>query len=421
MGAEFTIEGTAFDTLGYDATYGQVLDLALEDATGLDAPRVVYSVVATSDGAPAVTLSPSTGIPTTPTGTVTATMPGSGTHSYRIQCQINSGRDSTGRTNRAYTKERLVALRSTELELRKLVPGETTQYSSTGWTEEQNRSVDAIETSIAAIGGVGDVEATADTLALRGSGAQLKAAWAEIGIGTGPTTGSIRLNQNASAYGYYAGNNLRAFEFSTDDLQIGSHLTDVIVYTKANGSIIFRHDDPATTFFRIMATGPCSASGQVRVSTDGRLRVYVTADAAERTLITSHDVTFEATDKKLAADSLAADVTLLTSFSGPLQRAVEIVAAHFVPAAALTANDTDYAQIDVFAIDGAGAATAYRGSTTRTDGTGNWTAFIPVPLANTNAAPVAAGSHFAYQIIKQGAGVIVPAGVLSVSYRYVVP
>jgi hypothetical protein len=145
MGAEFTISDTEFDTLGYDATHDEVLDLALEDSTGLDAPRVVYSVVASSDGAPALTFSPSTGIPTTPTGVVTVTMPSTGVHSWRIQCQINEGRDSTGRTNREYTKERIVAIRSSNLELRKLVPGETTQYSSTGWTEEQNTAVDAIE------------------------------------------------------------------------------------------------------------------------------------------------------------------------------------------------------------------------------------------------------------------------------------
>src|SRR5688500_2369685 len=122
MGAEFTISDTAFDTLGYDATHDEVLDLALEDSTGLDAPRVVYSVVAASDGAPTLTFDPSTGIPTTPTGVVTVTIPSTGVHSWRIQCQINEGRDSTGRTNREYTKERIVAIRSENLELRKLVP-----------------------------------------------------------------------------------------------------------------------------------------------------------------------------------------------------------------------------------------------------------------------------------------------------------
>jgi hypothetical protein len=175
MGAEFTIEGTAFDTLGYDATHSQVLDLALEDSTGLDAPRVVYSVVATSDGAPALTFSPSTGIPTTPTGTVTVTMPGSGVHSYRIQCQVNEGRDSTGRTNREYTKERIVAIRSTNLELRKLVPGETTQFAAVGWTEEQNRAVDAIESGAGGGGTAEDVEATRARRRSRGCGRRMHA------------------------------------------------------------------------------------------------------------------------------------------------------------------------------------------------------------------------------------------------------
>lgn len=201
MGAEFTIEGTAFDTLGYDATHGQVLDLALEDATGLDAPRVVYSVVATSDDAPALTFSPSTGIPTTPTGTVTVTMPGSGAHSYRIQCQVNEGRDSTGRTNREYTKERIVALRSANLDLRKLVPGETTQYSATGWTEEQNSAVDAIDAGSGGGGGTTeDVDATADTLLLRGSAGEGRVSRIETPIVRTATNGDIELQHGSTAF-----------------------------------------------------------------------------------------------------------------------------------------------------------------------------------------------------------------------------
>jgi hypothetical protein len=152
MAAEFTINGTAFDTLEYEAEHDEVLSLTLEDAPGLDAPTVTYSVVLASDGAPALTFSPSTGIPTTPTGTVTVTMPSSGTHSWRIQCQINNGYDSSGRWNSTYTKERIVSIRSPNLGIRKLVPGETTQAHVSGWSVAQNEMVDAIDGGIAAVG-----------------------------------------------------------------------------------------------------------------------------------------------------------------------------------------------------------------------------------------------------------------------------
>jgi hypothetical protein len=151
MAAEFTINGTAFDTLEYEAEHDEVLSLTLEDAPGLDAPTVTYSVVIASDGAPALTFSPSTGIPTTPTGTVTVTMPSSGTHSWRIQCQINNGYDSSGRWNSTYTKERIVSIRSPNLGIRKLVPGETTQAHVSGWTVAQNEMVDAIDNGLGSV------------------------------------------------------------------------------------------------------------------------------------------------------------------------------------------------------------------------------------------------------------------------------
>lgn len=146
MTAEFTIDDTAFSTLGYDAEHDQVVELALEDAPGLDAARVVFSVVLASDDALPLVFSPVTGIPATPTGTVTVTMPSTGVHSWRIQCQVNEGYDATGRINREFTKERIISVRSANLGLRKLVPGETTQYDVAGWTEEQNRAVDLLDT-----------------------------------------------------------------------------------------------------------------------------------------------------------------------------------------------------------------------------------------------------------------------------------
>jgi hypothetical protein len=144
--ADFTINGTPHGNLGYDAEHDEVLELALDAAPGLDVERVKYSIVVASLDAPELAFDPANGIPTNPTDTVTVTMPSSGVHTYEVQCQVNEGRDAAGRTNRDYTRRRIVTIRSPNLGLRKLVPGETTEYSAIGWTEEQNRAVELLDT-----------------------------------------------------------------------------------------------------------------------------------------------------------------------------------------------------------------------------------------------------------------------------------
>lgn len=368
MGAEFTIEGTAFDTLGYDATHGQVLDLALEDATGLDAPRVVYSVVATSDGAPALTFSPSTGIPTTPTGTVTVTMPGSGVHSYRIQCQVNEGYDGNGRTNREYTKERIVAIRSTNLELRKLVPGETTQYSATGWTQQQNEAVDELDAIGGGSGTTEDVEATADTLALRGPDAEVKAAWIEAPI----------------------------------------------VRTTAGGDIAF--NEGSTTFGRLRSTDACAQPGDLRFNaTTGHPYAYI-AGPGEVPLL-GQTIRFH----KSTAD--ASDAATIAEFpiGEPPGYNWTITSVTFIPNDGLNADATNYATLRVGIYDSTGSLLGYAaiGVTTPSGSnhTGNWGGFVPVPLtlqAGFLAFPLTGTDYPAFSIAKASAGVTVPAGVLIV-------
>jgi hypothetical protein len=144
--AEFTISSDPFANAGYDTGASAVLQLQLASAPALDSARVVFAVVNRSLDAPDLVFSPSTGIPATPTSIVTVTMPSSGVHTYEIRCQVNEGFDSTGRLNRDYTKSRIIAIKTQNLELRKWLPGETTQYDLTGgWVHAQNEAVDAIE------------------------------------------------------------------------------------------------------------------------------------------------------------------------------------------------------------------------------------------------------------------------------------
>lgn len=368
MGAEFTINDTAFDTLGHDASNSQVLDLELEDSTGLDAPRVVYSVVASSDGAPALTFNPSTGIPTTPTGTVTVTMPASGVHSYRIQCQINEGRDSTGRTNREYTKERIVAIRSENLELRKLVPGETTQYSSTGWTEEQNAAVDAIDAVGGDSGTTEDVDATADTLLLRGA------------AGEGRVT----------------------------------RIETPIVRTSSGGDVTLQ--EGSTTYARFRSTTAAAQVGDVRFNaTSGHPYVYLVGPGETAVFID------RVRWPKASPDTLATDavdeIPILASPGYPWT----IASARFIPRAGLTANATNYARLQVHIRNAGGflSGSAAIGNTipSGANATDSWVEFQPVSLTLQSgllAFPFVEDDSASFSIEKLGLGVSVPAGLLEV-------
>ena len=147
--ADFKIAGTLQASLGYDATHSQVLDLQLESTSVTDGARVQFSIITHSKDAPDVVFDPPSGIPTTPTGIVTCTMPASGAHTWDLQCQVDEGRDSLGRVDSGYTKRRAVAIRSTLFQFRKWLPGETTQYSARSWSDEQNLWVDALEVAFA--------------------------------------------------------------------------------------------------------------------------------------------------------------------------------------------------------------------------------------------------------------------------------
>ncbi len=147
--ADFTINASAHDDGGFDATATQVLTLALETMPALDSARVQYTVVIASKDAPTLVFSPVDGRPATPTGSVTVTMPGSGVHSYQIQCEVNEGRDSIGAINAGYTRSRIVAIRSALIGARKWIPGESTQYDATGgWVYEQNDLIDDFEAAL---------------------------------------------------------------------------------------------------------------------------------------------------------------------------------------------------------------------------------------------------------------------------------
>ncbi len=165
--ARFFVESSPSADRGFDATAEQTLQLRLEAPTP-DVYRAQYSIAAPGDpdaplaskDAPVIALNPADGIASPPAGIVTVTMP-TGVHSYALRCRVNDGVEAaTGKAIPEWTTERIISIRS-PLGLRKIIPGEGTQYSARGWADAQNEEVDAAGAS-----GGGLVEVTSIALDL---------------------------------------------------------------------------------------------------------------------------------------------------------------------------------------------------------------------------------------------------------------
>jgi hypothetical protein len=159
--AEFLINGTPPKPRAFDGAHNQLLTFELKDdpapdiyltqffvydATNPDSPLSSISGLPGSP-APTLVLNPTTGIPASPTGTVTTTLPATGIHTWVVRCVVNGGVEAaTGRARPDWIYERIVCIRST-LGIRKEIPGESTQYTDRGWSDEQNRMVDALVAS----------------------------------------------------------------------------------------------------------------------------------------------------------------------------------------------------------------------------------------------------------------------------------
>lgn len=128
----------------------------------------------------------------------------------------------------------------------------------------------------------------------------------------------------------------------------------------------------------------------------------------------------EAKFVKEADDGAAATATSETVFfENTSGRDRTIVAAKYIPSAALTANDTNYATLllDKRLSSDYGTAVNVATETTETTGSGgsgNWTAFTPVTLGALAQTVLENGALLTVEITKTGTGVIVPAGVLVV-------
>lgn len=118
---------------------------------------------------------------------------------------------------------------------------------------------------------------------------------------------------------------------------------------------------------------------------------------------------------KTAADGSASTTTAEVPI-GMARRQSRVLAAYFIPAAALTADNTNYATLTISKrAAGGGSKTTVASVATQITGSGSWTAWVPVPLTIVTAdATVTTLSQLSFEIAKPGTGVVVPIGKLVV-------
>jgi hypothetical protein len=150
--ARFLINASPSSARGFDGTNGQALTFALEAVTSLvtrwrlevyDADDPTSPLA--SKSAPELTLvgasSGQSVESSTPAGSITCSLPGSGAHSWIVRSRVNGGNGPDGAPHEDYVFERIISIRSGGR--RKIVGTEATQYSPRGWADEQNDMVEA--------------------------------------------------------------------------------------------------------------------------------------------------------------------------------------------------------------------------------------------------------------------------------------
>jgi hypothetical protein len=445
MAADFSINDSPFADLLYEAEHDEVLTLQLEDSPGLDAERVRYSVVIGSEDAPELTFSPSTGVPTTPTGTVTVTMPSSGTHSYILMCEVNEGKTSAGRTDATYTRKRLVAIRSENLGLRKQLPGETTEAHAAGWTVDQNRMVDILDAAgggggggavvsatlplainsgvlsiapadgdsagsmsaahyavVEALGNV-DVEPTAETIVQRGTEGQVKADFLQVGDeGAWPEQGDIRGDEDFDIYTVKStAVDARVLAVSNSTLIIGDQeeLTPEL-RSAANEGIAFRHGASLTTYARLIPT-----PAQVRdlaFRSNGRPRVYSQAIGSAEDVLLRSDVFREYRHTRKEDSALLDEETTILSM--PSNMPLVLRRCMIFPEGDIALDfGSNYAEFRLESSDGSTLTSLASISTDEVELVGFEFSAIPA-----SGASVAVNDRLQFTVYKRGTGKILP-------------
>lgn len=164
-----------------------------------------------------------------------------------------------------------------------------------------------------------------------------------------------------------------------------------------------------------------SISGSGDVQDLLQVAVFAAATSTEKGYVANtlgtnkYVVAYKAADDGAAGTATAAGV--FASLVGKWQ----VNTVKYIPSAALTADDTNYATLTVSQFASGAALTTVASQTTKiTGGSGNWTARTAVTITNSGTAAnlVVDGSsapvYLAFAIAKSGTGVVVPAGCIEV-------
>lgn len=209
---------------------------------------------------------------------------------------------------------------------------------------------------------------------------------------------------------------------------MSSILLNETTVNSPNGPLLIRSgetvSDPTLLANLPLAGGVLWPATDVTVSAAAALVLKLRAKGADERICTAAMIAsaasmlsqsgVEASFTKTAADGAAATATSETVFGMVAPTAGgNVISVYFIPAAALTADPSNNATIQVQKRTAGGAAVTVAQITTTTaaGGTGNWTAWQPV-LITVTAAAVAAGDALTFNIAKNGTGVVVPAGQL---------
>ena len=120
-------------------------------------------------------------------------------------------------------------------------------------------------------------------------------------------------------------------------------------------------------------------------------------------IVATHGKLVDATDSTATAES--------AMFKCPVDLKLTIASLEYVPSAAVTGHDTNYASIIISTRTAAGTETTRATTTTKlTGGTGTWVAGVAEDLMGTWDGVLAAGSSIAFEITKAGTGAIIPLG-----------
>lgn len=438
---------------GFDCANSDVIEVQLESLPALDVNSFTLYVVTTSKDADPLDFpgaSSTSYSPSPPTAAFQITAPASGAHSWLLRGQTNGGAVVVGAGNQPdfslNTRERILAIRTANLDLRKGIVSETGQYSSTGgWMDTQNEEVDAID---AAVGGFvlatsGSVAALADKWLIRGSGGEAKANYFEAGViggaaGIAATAGLVRGTRDSTLVAAAADDQLSTISvlwIGNDVIGMGEAV-DTLGYEITATAGAYLHWMPGGSAawslvgpLMVMTAGVPAAAGEIGMDlATGRPQIYIFDDFATELGVmpvavvgdvTPFPVTYayqgDAITGRAANASLEIDVYL---FPGDL--AFDKIT--IVSDGVLTESDADYVTIEVIGYDMGNFFIGPTGApfTTKTvgsGGTGSWTAKkrMPVDIDPSAFSTGGVDTLVTLKITPIGAGVVLPSFLLQLN------